>query len=175
MLSFLIVPPPQVRPYVLIRSESRIEDDLSVAYSKIIRTNRALLGRGLTPSEREELVEQMEQMIGMVMLKLRGLRRTRSTNGMEKVKVKSIEERWRGKEGRFRQNLLGKRVDFSARTVISPDPCLELHEVGVPETIAQSLTFPEKVTPLNYQRIVDLCLSKKVKILITPPELSLRN
>lgn len=46
--------------------------------------------------------------------------------------IKSIEERLKSKEGRFRQNLMGKRVDFSARSVISPDACLALDELGVP-------------------------------------------
>jgi DNA-directed RNA polymerase beta' subunit len=90
-------------------------------------------------------------------------------------KIKSILDRWRGKQGRFRQNLLGKRVDFSARSVISPDPNLDLGEVGIPEVIARNLTFPERVTPLNYNRIVDLCLNKQVKYLINAPEKGLRN
>lgn len=54
-----------------------------------------------------------------------------------------------GKEGRIRGNLMGKRVDFSARTVITPDPNLCIDEVGVPLSIARNLTFPEFVTPYN--------------------------
>jgi DNA-directed RNA polymerase II subunit RPB1 len=57
-------------------------------------------------------------------------------------KIKSIEERLTSKEGRFRQHLMGKRVDFSARSVISPDPFLALDEVGVPERIASNMTVP---------------------------------
>ena len=52
----------------------------------------------------------------------------------------------KGKEGRLRGNLMGKRVDFSARTVITGDPNLELDEVGVPKLIAMNLTFPERCT-----------------------------
>lgn len=58
--------------------------------------------------------------------------------------VKAIRARLKGKEGRLRGNLMGKRVDFSARTVITGDPNLELDEVGVPKTIAMNLTFPER-------------------------------
>jgi len=58
--------------------------------------------------------------------------------------VKAIRARLKGKEGRLRGNLMGKRVDFSARTVITGDPNLELDEVGVPRTIAMNLTFPER-------------------------------
>ena len=66
--------------------------------------------------------------------------------------VKSIKERLKGKEGRIRGNLMGKRVDFSARTVITPDPYLSIEQVGIPKTIAQNLTFTEIVTPLNIDR-----------------------
>jgi DNA-directed RNA polymerase II subunit RPB1 len=58
--------------------------------------------------------------------------------------VKSIRSRLKGKEGRLRGNLMGKRVDFSARTVITGDPNLELDEVGVPRSIAMTLTYPER-------------------------------
>ena len=57
-----------------------------------------------------------------------------------------------GKEGRVRGNLMGKRVDFSARTVISGDPNISLDELGVPWSIALNLTYPETVTPHNYER-----------------------
>jgi DNA-directed RNA polymerase II subunit RPB1 len=67
--------------------------------------------------------------------------------------IKSIRERLRGKEGRLRKNLMGKRVDFSARTVVSPDPNLSLDELGVPKSIAMNLTFPETVTQLNIEKL----------------------
>lgn len=66
--------------------------------------------------------------------------------------LKSIKQRLKGKEGRIRGNLMGKRVDFSARTVITPDSNLEIDQVGVPRSIAQTLSYPEIVTPLNIDR-----------------------
>ena len=66
--------------------------------------------------------------------------------------LKSVKQRLKGKEGRVRGNLMGKRVDFSARTVITPDPNLRIDQVGVPRTIAQNMTFPELVTPFNIDR-----------------------
>lgn len=66
--------------------------------------------------------------------------------------LKSIKQRLKGKEGRIRGNLMGKRVDFSARTVITPDPNLPIDTVGVPRTIAQNMTFPEIVTPFNVDK-----------------------
>lgn len=58
--------------------------------------------------------------------------------------VKAIRARLKGKEGRLRGNLMGKRVDFSARTVITGDPNLQLDQVGVPKSIAMTLTYPER-------------------------------
>lgn len=70
--------------------------------------------------------------------------------------VKSIRARLKGKEGRLRGNLMGKRVDFSARTVITGDPNLALDEVGVPFSIARTLTYPERVTPYNISYLQEL-------------------
>ena len=61
-----------------------------------------------------------------------------------------------GKEGRIRGTLMGKRVDFSARTVITPDPNLRIDQVGVPRSIAQNMTFPEIVTPFNIDKMQEL-------------------
>jgi len=55
------------------------------------------------------------------------------------------------KEGLFRWNMMGKRVDFAARSVISPDPCIATNEVGIPLYFATRLTYPEPVTPHNVQ------------------------
>jgi len=63
--------------------------------------------------------------------------------------IKSIRARLKVKEGRLRGNLMGKRVDFSARTVITEDPVLEIDQVGVPRSIARYLTFPETFTRYN--------------------------
>jgi DNA-directed RNA polymerase II subunit RPB1 len=70
--------------------------------------------------------------------------------------LKAIKARLKGKEGRIRGNLMGKRVDFSARTVITPDPNLAIDQVGVPRSIAQNMTFPEIVTPFNIDKMQEL-------------------
>jgi DNA-directed RNA polymerase II subunit RPB1 len=78
--------------------------------------------------------------------------------------VKAIRARLKGKEGRLRGNLMGKRVDFSARTVITGDPNLELDEVGVPRSIAMNLTYPER----GVFFVIALGLSTHNAILVTP-------
>lgn len=70
--------------------------------------------------------------------------------------LKAIKERLKGKEGRIRSNLMGKRVDFSARSVITPDPSLDLDELGVPIRIAINMTIPETVTQHNIDEMRNL-------------------
>ena len=67
--------------------------------------------------------------------------------------LKSINDRLKSKEGRVRGNLMGKRVDFSARSVITPDPRLSIDQLGVPVKICKNLTFPEKVNKFNIDRL----------------------
>lgn len=66
--------------------------------------------------------------------------------------IKSISQRLKAKEGRVRGNLMGKRVDFSARTVITPDPNIGIDMLGVPWSIALNMTYPETVTLYNRER-----------------------
>lgn len=80
--------------------------------------------------------------------------------------LKSVKQRLKSKEGRIRGNLMGKRVDFSARAVITPDPNLSIDQVGVPRTIAQNLTFPEIVTPFNIDRFACEIISSFLYILV---------
>lgn len=75
----------------------------------------------------------------------------------------SIGQRLKGKAGRVRGNLMGKRVDFSARTVISGDPNIAIDELGVPWSIALNMTYPEIVTPHNYERSVVLITQSTVR------------
>lgn len=69
--------------------------------------------------------------------------------------IKAIAQRLKGKEGRVRGNLMGKRVDFSARTVITPDPNLAIDQVGVPRSVALTLTVPERVTNFNMDKMAE--------------------
>ena len=83
---------------------------------------------------------------------------TRATVARSNRPVKSISQRLKGKHGRIRGNLMGKRVDFSARSVITGDALIEIDELGVPRSIARNLTVPERVTHHNIdwlQMLVD--------------------
>jgi len=72
---------------------------------------------------------------------------------MQGKPIRGFCQRLKGKQGRFRGNLSGKRVDFSSRTVISPDPNLKINEVAIPELVAKVLTYPERVFAHNIERL----------------------
>ena len=72
------------------------------------------------------------------------------------VQFKSLVDRYKGKAGRIRGNIMGKRGNFTARTVITPDPTIDLNQLGVPVTIAMVITFPEFVTEFNYAKLTQL-------------------
>ena len=70
--------------------------------------------------------------------------------------LKLLDNDLKGKDGRISNNLMGKRVDFSGRSVITPDPNIELDELGVPFSIAKNLTYPEIVNQYNRDKLIKL-------------------
>lgn len=147
----LLVPPPCIRPYVQFGND-RSEDDLTIKYLDIVKLNRQLekyQEQGTASHVIQEAVALLQYHVATVMNnEIPGLPVATTKS---KKPIKSIRERLKGKEGRLRGNLMGKRVDFSARTVITGDPNLALDEVGVPRSIAMNLTFPEVVTNMNIE------------------------
>ena len=154
ILTVFPVPPPPVRPSVSMDSSARSEDDLTHQLSEIIKANARLQKQEESGAPQHIIAEfalllQMH-VTGYIDNSLPGLPQAKQRSGRP---IKSIAQRLKGKEGRVRGNLMGKRVDFSARTVITGDPNLELDELGVPWAIALNLTFPEVVTPHNMERL----------------------
>ncbi|EKX72538.1 DNA-directed RNA polymerase II largest subunit, putative [Theileria equi strain WA] len=153
ILQVLPVPPPAVRPYVQYGSD-RSEDDLTLKLLDIVKTNN-LIKRHDKRATAPHIVQEMAQLLQFHITTLfdndipgMPIASTRS-----KKPIKSIRARLKGKEGRLRGNLMGKRVDFSARTVITGDPNLPIDTIGVPKSIAMTLTFSETVTPLNFESL----------------------
>jgi DNA-directed RNA polymerase beta' subunit len=171
IISTLAVAPPQIRPSIEMNPEKKAEDEITSAYVRIVSINNELKSH-VESSERQNKVSEMEKIIASIMVKVDRVNLQKPGGKKKKAmkKIKSIEERLKSKEGRFRQHLMGKRVDFSARSVVSPDSNLALDELGVPEKIAAQLTIPEEVTEYNYERMVKLCLEGKVKYIIKPSE-----
>lgn len=159
ILTVLPVPPPPVRPSVAMDGGvMRGEDDLTYKLATIIRINsglRRLEGEGAPMHVLTESESLLQYHIATYMDNdIAGM--PQDTQRKSGRPIKSIRARLKGKEGRLRGNLMGKRVDFSARTVITGDPNLDLDQVGVPKSIARNLTYPERVTPYNIERLKEL-------------------
>ncbi|QLG73399.1 hypothetical protein HG535_0E04830 [Zygotorulaspora mrakii] len=157
ILTVLPVPPPPVRPSISFNESQRGEDDLTFKLADILKANISLetLEHNGAPHHAIEEAESLLQFHVATYMDndIAGQPQALQKSGRP---VKSIRARLKGKEGRIRGNLMGKRVDFSARTVISGDPNLELDQVGVPKSIAKTLTYPEVVTPYNIDSLTQL-------------------
>ena len=152
----LAVCPPQVRPSVSVDSSLRSQDDLTHQYNQILKTNRELKSEnttGATSTVTQTKFDNLQFNVATLMNNDLTSGRAHKKSGQP---IKAIYARLKGKEGRVRGNLMGKRVDYSARSVISPDPNLQVDELGVPLSIAMNLTFPEVVTDLNIEKLKDL-------------------
>jgi DNA-directed RNA polymerase subunit A' len=150
VLQVLPVPPVYVRPSITLESGIRSEDDLTHKLVDVIRINQRLkenMEGGAPTLIIQDLSELLQYHVTTYFNnEASGIPPARHRSGRA---LKTLAQRLKGKEGRFRSNLSGKRVDFSARTVISPDPNLDINEVGVPLDIAMRLSMPEKATAWN--------------------------
>jgi DNA-directed RNA polymerase II subunit RPB1 len=150
----LPVPPPAVRPSVRNDTGQRMEDDLTHKLCDIVKANIQLkqkIEKGVDREHLEPFINLLQyHVVTMVDNQNTGLGPSVQRTGRP---LRSLFERLKSKEGRIRGNLMGKRVDFSARTVITPDPCISIDEIGVPIKIAMNLTFPEIVNKYNIERL----------------------
>ena len=160
ILQALPVPPVTVRPSIILETGIRSEDDLTHKMVDIIRVNQRLKESkeaGTPPLIVQDLVDLLQYHTTTYFdNEVSGIPQAHHRSGRP---LKTLTQRLKGKEGRFRGSLSGKRVDFSSRTVISPDPNLDLSEVGVPEAVAMKLTIPEIVTEWNVERMRKLVIN----------------
>jgi DNA-directed RNA polymerase II subunit RPB1 len=160
IMTVMPVPPPAVRPSISVDGTSqgmRSEDDLTYKLSDIIRANsnvKRCEQEGSPQHVVDEFISLLQYHVATYMDNdIAGLPKAQQKSGRP---VKAIRARLKSKEGRLRGNLMGKRVDFSARTVITGDPNLSLDEVGVPRSIARTLSFPETVNNYNINKMHEL-------------------
>ncbi len=160
VITALPVPPVNVRPSITLETGERSEDDLTHKLVDIIRINQKLeanINAGAPQLIIEDLWELLQYHVTTYFdNETANIPPARHRSGRP---LKTLAQRLKGKEGRFRYNLSGKRVNFSARTVISPDPRIGLDQVGVPLTIAEELTVPVHVTEWNLEFCRKLVLS----------------
>jgi DNA-directed RNA polymerase II subunit RPB1 len=151
----LAVPPLAVRPSVVMDDNQRMEDDLTHQLISIIRSNDSLRDK-IDKNESAIMLDKYTASLQYnvatyVDNDIKGLEPSAQRSGRP---LRTLKSRFGAKTGRVRGNLMGKRVDFSARSVITPDANIELDELGVPEEIAINLTFPEIVSPYNRERLM---------------------
>lgn len=151
----LPIPPPQVRPSVIQDNNQRAEDDLTHKLAEIIKTNNSYLQPRIEAGAAKSVIDEWTNVLQyhiatLVDNQIPGVAPSAQRNGRP---LKSIQQRLGSKEGRIRFNIQGKRVEFSARSVITPDPNISIAELGVPEKIAMNLTRPERVTRFNRDRL----------------------
>ncbi|MDI3482663.1 MAG: DNA-directed polymerase subunit [Candidatus Methanomethylophilaceae archaeon] len=154
VLTALAVPPVTVRPSITLESGDRSEDDLTHKLVDVLRINQRLRENrdaGAPQLIVEDLWELLQYHVTTYFdNQTSGIPPARHRSGRP---LKTLVQRLKGKEGRFRSNLSGKRVNFSARTVISPDPMLSINEVGVPVVAARELTVPVHVNRHNIETL----------------------
>jgi DNA-directed RNA polymerase beta' subunit len=160
--TLLPIPPPQVRPSVVQDNNQRSEDDLTHKLFEIIKNDR-LLDQKLKKTKDGEkpdrkVIDDMTNLVQyhvatLVDNQIPGVAPSAQRSGRP---LKSIQQRLGSKEGRIRYNIQGKRVEFSARSVITPDPNISISELGVPIEIASNLTYPERVTEYNRDKLYKL-------------------
>uniref|UniRef100_A0A3Q1AIV8 DNA-directed RNA polymerase subunit n=1 Tax=Amphiprion ocellaris TaxID=80972 RepID=A0A3Q1AIV8_AMPOC len=138
IITRLLVPPLCIRPSVVSDLKSGTnEDDLTMKLTEIIFLNDVIKKHRMTGLQCALYINS----------ELSGI----PLNMAPKKWTRGFVQRLKGKQGRFRGNLSGKRVDFSGRTVISPDPNLRIDEVAVPVHVAKILTYPERVNKANLE------------------------
>jgi len=157
VLTLLLVPPVTARPSITLDTGERSEDDLTHKLGDIVRSNQRLW-ENLNAGAPEVIIEDLWDLLQYHVTtffdnSLASVPPARHRSGQP---LETLHERIKGKEGRIRHNLAGKRVNFSGRAVISPDPYLKLNEVGIPFEVAKTLTVPERVTTLNTKKLKEL-------------------
>jgi DNA-directed RNA polymerase beta' subunit len=151
----LAVPPLTVRPSVVMDDHQRMEDDLTHKLIDILRANERVRDK-IDRGESADMIDKHTALLQYHVATyidndIRGMAPSQQRSGRP---LRTLKSRFGAKTGRVRGNLMGKRVDFSARSVITPDANIDLDELGVPEEIASNLTFPEIVSQYNRERLL---------------------
>jgi DNA-directed RNA polymerase beta' subunit len=152
VLSVLQVMPPRARPYIISDSVT-CDDDLTISLLEITKANKCLADPEIKGIKKDKCIQTLKFRIKTMMNNSQS--KARHSNGRP---LKGIKERLSGKTGLIRQNLMGKRRNFSGRSPISADPTVRTDELVVPEQIAKNLTVPEIVVGFNkdyLQKLVD--------------------
>ena len=170
ILNVLPVLPPDLRPLVPLDGGRFATSDLNDLYRRVINRNNRLK-RLLDLNAPDIIVRNEKRMLQeAVDALLDNGRRGRAITGSNKRPLKSLADMIKGKQGRFRQNLLGKRVDYSGRSVIVTGPTLRLHQCGLPKKMALELFKPFIFGKLEHRGLASTIKAAKKMVEREPPE-----
>ena len=160
ILEVLPVMPPDLRPLVPLEGGSFATSDLNDLYRRVINRNNRLL-RLLDLEAPQIIIKNEKRMLqeAVDVLIDKGRRGRSVMNNSRTRELKSISDMIKGKQGRFRQNLLGKRVDYSGRSVIVVGPNLRLHQCGLPKKMALEL-----FKPFVFSKLISQGLASTIKV-----------
>ena len=152
ILTVLAVPPPCVRPSIMMDSTRKGLDDLTHKLFSIVKYSNIIREHISTQSTGDEISDNAYSLQYHVSTYMdNAIPRVPQDTHRSSRALKALKQRLKDKEGRVRQNLSGKRVDFSGRNVITPDPNIDIEELGIPLEIAMNLTYPLKVNRSNME------------------------
>lgn len=161
IITNLLVLPPCCRPFV--KADGNIsDDDLTVQYMEIVKANNHLTDSTISEVARQKHLQTIKFRIHTSFDNSKG-KAKHTTNNQP---IKCIKSRLTAKEGQIRGNIMAKRVNHSARTVIGPDPTLKLNQLAVPIDMADILTIPERVTNFNREWLTDLINNDRANFVI---------
>ena len=159
LFQVLPVAPPCVRPSVRHSTNLRSEDDMVYKMIDILKANNTLLIRLKNNNDKylDDYIEQLQwNVTTLIDNNIKGIPIAQQRSGRP---LKSLKDRIKGKEGRIRGNIMGKRVDYSARSVVGPDPSLNIDQLGVPYQICKKITFPEVANYYNFKKLETLIIN----------------
>jgi DNA-directed RNA polymerase beta' subunit len=156
--TILAIPPPSVRPSISQDQIQRSEDDLTHKLIDIVKTNR-MLQQKIDANVQQKTIEDYRTLVQyhvatLIDSEILGKDMLATRRSLRQLKV--LKQRLSSKEGRLRHNLMGKRVDYCGRTVISVDPNISIDEIGMPISICMNITFPEIVSIYNIDEMYRL-------------------
>ena len=160
IISVLPVIPPVARPFIIADSIT-CDDDLTIQYLEIVKINNHLEDRSLSEAKRQKYIQAIKFRIKCLFDNSQ--EKAKHTNGRP---LKGFKKRLAGKDGQLRNNLMGKRVNKSARTVIGPDPTLRLEQMAIPREIADILTKPIRVMKYNKDELQKIISEGKANFVI---------
>ena len=170
IITVLPVPPVTMRPSIILENGQRSEDDLTHKLVDIIRINQRFKENqdaGAPQLIIEDLWELLQYHVTTYLdNEVAGCPPARHRSGRP---LKTLSQRLKGKDGRFRGSLSGKRVNFSSRTVISPDPNLSVAEVGIPRAVANEMTIPVRVTSYNIEELKQIARNGPIRPDVNAP------